>query len=164
MDINFQQNEVRGAQYVGQLSAVLLNVFLFVSLWILTLSVSAIHNVKCASCKTTPVHGPRFSCLRCARYHQCQACFFLGKTSNRHKLKHPVREYCTKVSVRILSFVIFPRRGINKKTTMLSTIYRLQTSSREVTKLILELIRNKLRLCPTQTVAMHLDEPPPDAL
>ncbi|XP_043273731.1 dystrophin-like [Venturia canescens] len=93
-----------------------------------------IHNIKCSSCKTTPVHGPRFSCLRCARYHQCQACFFLGKTSSKHKLKHPVREYCAK------------------------------TSSREVTKLIIELIRNKLRLCPTQTVAMHLDEPPPNAI
>ncbi|XP_063991824.1 dystrophin-like [Diachasmimorpha longicaudata] len=86
----------------------------------LKISENTVHNIKCSTCKITPIHGPRFSCLRCARYHQCQTCFFLGKVSSKHKLKHPVREYCTK------------------------------TSSKELTKLIVELIRNKLRLCPTQ--------------
>ncbi|XP_012271632.1 dystrobrevin-1 [Orussus abietinus] len=81
------------------------------------------HDIKCSTCKVTPVQGPRYSCLRCAGYHQCQACFLLGKTSNKHKSKHPVREYCVK------------------------------TSNREITKLIIELIRNKLRLCPTRTAA-----------
>ncbi|XP_012525079.1 dystrophin [Monomorium pharaonis] len=84
-----------------------------------------IHNIRCSSCKITPVQGPRYTCLKCTGYHQCQECFLLGKTSNKHKLKHPIREYCVK------------------------------TSHREITKLILELIRNKLRLCPTRTVTME---------
>lgn len=57
-----------------------------------------IHNIKCSSCKVTPVRGPRYSCLRCTGYHQCQPCFLFGKTTGKHKLKHPVREYCVKVN------------------------------------------------------------------
>lgn len=86
-----------------------------------------VHNLKCSSCKVTPIRGPRYTCLKCTGYHQCQECFLLGKTSNKHKLKHPIREFCVK------------------------------TSHREITKLIIELIRNKLRLCSTGTVM--LEEP-----
>ncbi|EFN63343.1 Dystrophin, isoform B [Camponotus floridanus] len=84
-----------------------------------------VHNIRCSSCKITPIQGPRYTCLKCTGYHQCQECFLLGKTSNKHKLKHPIREFCMK------------------------------TSHREVTKLIIELIRNKLRLCPTRTIAIE---------
>ncbi|GAB1869081.1 Dystrophin, isoform B [Camponotus japonicus] len=84
-----------------------------------------VHNIRCSSCKVTPIQGPRYTCLKCTGYHQCQECFLLGKTSNKHKLKHPIREFCMK------------------------------TSHREVTKLIIELIRNKLRLCPTRTIAIE---------
>ncbi|XP_029159940.1 dystrophin-1-like isoform X2 [Nylanderia fulva] len=84
-----------------------------------------VHNIRCSSCKVTPVQGPRYTCLKCTGYHQCQECFLLGKTSNKHKLKHPIREFCVK------------------------------TSHREVTKLIIELIRNKLRLCPTRTIPIE---------
>ncbi|KAL2716689.1 dystrotelin-like [Vespula squamosa] len=87
-----------------------------------------VHNIKCSSCKITPVQGPKYSCLKCTGYHQCQECFLLGKTTNKHKLKHPVREYCAK------------------------------TSNREATKLIIELIRNKLRLCPSKMVIMNTEE------
>ncbi|XP_014487267.1 PREDICTED: dystrotelin-like [Dinoponera quadriceps] len=93
-----------------------------------------VHNVRCSSCKVTPVQGPRYTCLKCTGYHQCQDCFLLGKTSNKHKLKHPIREYCVK------------------------------TSHREVTKLIIELIRNKLRLCPTRTVAINAEDVVADAV
>ncbi|KAG7199150.1 hypothetical protein KM043_018039 [Ampulex compressa] len=88
-----------------------------------------IHNIRCSSCKATPVRGPRYSCLKCTGYHQCQDCFLYGRTSNKHKVKHPVREYCVK------------------------------TSNREVTKLIIELIRNKLRICPTRTVMIGTEDP-----
>ncbi|KAL6260387.1 hypothetical protein P5V15_007915 [Pogonomyrmex californicus] len=88
-----------------------------------------VHNIRCSSCKVTPVQGPRYTCLKCTGYHQCQECFFLGKTSNKHKLKHPIREYCVK------------------------------TSHREITKLIIEVVRNKLRLCPTRTIEDSITEP-----
>ncbi|XP_066597076.1 dystrophin-1-like isoform X2 [Prorops nasuta] len=92
------------------------------------------HNVRCSTCKVTPIQGPRYSCLKCPGYHQCKLCFFFGKISNKHKLKHPVREYCIK------------------------------TTNRDITKLIIELIRNKLRLCPTRTIAVNSDDPPSSGL
>ncbi|XP_074104483.1 uncharacterized protein LOC141530976 isoform X1 [Cotesia typhae] len=89
----------------------------------LKLAEHVVHHIKCSSCKVTPIRGPRFTCLRCARYHQCQMCFFFAKTSHKHKLKHPVKEYCTK------------------------------TLSKQNTKPIVDLIRSKLRLCPIQVSA-----------
>ncbi|XP_014237667.1 dystrotelin-like [Trichogramma pretiosum] len=101
-------------------------------MWITTLNriksaEQIIHNVKCSSCKTSQIKGPRYLCLKCSSYNLCQNCFLYDKVSSKHKLKHPVREYCTK------------------------------TSSREVRKLLLELFRNKLRLCP-RNVDTTLDD------
>ncbi|XP_050475798.1 dystrotelin-like isoform X2 [Bombus huntii] len=87
-----------------------------------------IHNVRCSYCKTSPIQGPRYTCLKCATYHQCQHCFLYDKISGKHKLKHPVREFCTK------------------------------TSNRELTKLVIELIRNKLRLCPARSIELNIDD------
>ncbi|XP_043508992.1 dystrophin-1-like isoform X3 [Frieseomelitta varia] len=87
-----------------------------------------IHNVRCSSCKIIPIQGPRYTCLKCASYHQCQHCFLYDKISGKHKLKHPIREFCTK------------------------------TSNRELTKLVIELIRNKLRLCPARSIELNVDE------
>ncbi|XP_034949469.1 dystrophin-like isoform X2 [Chelonus insularis] len=87
----------------------------------LKLAENVVHNIKCSSCKTTPVRGPRFSCMRCVRYHQCQTCFFFAKTSHKHKIKHPVKEYCA------------------------------ETSIKTATKPIVSLFKNKLKLCPIQT-------------
>ena len=33
-----------------------------------------------------------------------------------------------------------------------------QTSNRELTKLVIELIRNKLRLCPARSIELNVDE------
>ncbi|KAK0095849.1 hypothetical protein PV326_007215 [Microctonus aethiopoides] len=92
-----------------------------------------VHKIKCSSCKVDPLRGPCFSCLKCARYHQCQNCFFFGKISNKHKLKHPVKEYCN------------------------------QTSTRQHSAQIVNLIKNKLRLCPTQASLPSIS-PSPDAI
>ncbi|XP_031847907.1 uncharacterized protein LOC116433688 [Nomia melanderi] len=89
------------------------------------------HNVRCSSCKVTPIQGPRYTCLKCTAYHQCQQCFLYGKMSGKHKLKHPVREFCAK------------------------------SSNREVTKLIIELIRNKLRLCSARSIEMNVEDQTP---
>lgn len=84
----------------------------------LKLSENTEHNIKCVTCKTNPIRGLCFSCVKCNKYNQCQACFYNGKISKNHKLKHPIREYCT------------------------------QTSNKEMKKLIVECIRSKLRICP----------------
>ncbi|XP_028131995.2 dystrophin-like [Diabrotica virgifera virgifera] len=57
----------------------------------------ALHSVKCTTCKTNPVMGLLYKCTKCRRYTQCQRCFFTGRTTDSHKLSHPMREYCTLV-------------------------------------------------------------------
>uniref|UniRef100_A0A1B6C5V7 Dystrophin n=2 Tax=Clastoptera arizonana TaxID=38151 RepID=A0A1B6C5V7_9HEMI len=52
------------------------------------------HGVQCGVCRTYPIVGLRYRCLRCLTYNQCQTCFFQGRLSKRHKLKHPMQEYC----------------------------------------------------------------------
>uniref|UniRef100_A0A1B6IAL2 Dystrophin n=1 Tax=Homalodisca liturata TaxID=320908 RepID=A0A1B6IAL2_9HEMI len=52
------------------------------------------HGVRCGVCRTYPIVGLRYRCLRCLGYDQCQSCFFHGRLSKRHKLKHPMQEYC----------------------------------------------------------------------
>ncbi|XP_075215186.1 dystrophin-like [Lycorma delicatula] len=56
------------------------------------------HTVRCAVCRTYPIRGLRYRCLHCISYDQCQMCFFHGRTSKRHKLKHPMQEYCWQTS------------------------------------------------------------------
>ncbi|KAJ8669714.1 hypothetical protein QAD02_000973 [Eretmocerus hayati] len=102
-------------------------------MWITTLNrmktaEQIIHHIRCSSCKTTPIRGPRYSCLKCNSYNQCQTCFLYGKTSNKHKLKHPVREYCIK------------------------------TGSKDLKKIIVGLIQNKFGLCPTRNVDNSLHD------
>ncbi|KAI5751968.1 hypothetical protein M8J77_012538 [Diaphorina citri] len=53
-----------------------------------------VHPVTCSTCKTNPIRGLRYKCLRCISYDQCQNCFFTRRISRRHKLRHPMQEYC----------------------------------------------------------------------
>ncbi len=42
-----------------------------------------------------PNHDPiRYQCLRCISCDLCQDCFFRGRTGRRHRLDHPMQEYC----------------------------------------------------------------------
>ncbi|KAJ8973910.1 hypothetical protein NQ317_000454 [Molorchus minor] len=57
-----------------------------------------VHMVKCTTCKTNPLMGLRYKCIKCSRYTQCQRCFLTGRTSHSHKLTHSMREYCTQTN------------------------------------------------------------------
>jgi hypothetical protein len=61
--------------------------------------VVASHSVKCSACKVYPIVGLRYQCLDCLRYNLCQTCFFLGRISKKHKLRHPVQEHCYEARV-----------------------------------------------------------------
>ncbi|XP_071546493.1 dystrophin-like isoform X3 [Panulirus ornatus] len=52
------------------------------------------HDVKCGVCKQRPIIGLRYQCLWCLGYNLCQDCFLHARTSRRHKLTHPIQEYC----------------------------------------------------------------------
>ncbi|KAF2368021.1 EF-hand domain type 2 [Trinorchestia longiramus] len=53
------------------------------------------HQVKCNICKTCPIVGLRYRCLKCIGFDMCQKCFFEGRSSKSHKITHPMHEYCT---------------------------------------------------------------------
>ncbi|XP_052810329.1 dystrophin-like isoform X2 [Mya arenaria] len=56
------------------------------------------HQAKCNICKTIPIIGLRYRCLRCFNFDMCQNCFFSGRKAKHHKLTHPIQEYCTTTS------------------------------------------------------------------
>ncbi|XP_071445283.1 dystrophin-like [Hetaerina americana] len=58
------------------------------------------HGVRCILCKASPIVGLRFRCLSCLMHDQCQDCFLHGKTNGKHKLVHPMYEYCLPTTSR----------------------------------------------------------------
>lgn len=53
----------------------------------------------------------RYRCLKCFNFDMCQNCFFSGRKGQTHKLSHPMKEYCTAVSLfylffRVCSFIL----------------------------------------------------------
>uniref|UniRef100_S4RZA8 ZZ-type domain-containing protein n=1 Tax=Petromyzon marinus TaxID=7757 RepID=S4RZA8_PETMA len=55
----------------------------------------SIHEAKCNICKTCPIVGLRFRCLRCWNLDLCQNCFLTGRDTGWHAPSHPVIESCT---------------------------------------------------------------------
>ncbi|XP_046999880.1 dystrophin-related protein 2-like isoform X1 [Schistocerca americana] len=74
------------------------------------------HYVRCDVCKVYPITGLRYTCLHCFSYNQCQACFFTGKVSKNHKLKHPIQEYCCQITPKeaATAFLKMLRNRIHK--------------------------------------------------
>lgn len=64
----------------------------------LIISESSRHPVKCSVCKTYPLHGFRYKCLKCFNADLCQECFLLRRRLPGHKITHPVKEYCCATS------------------------------------------------------------------
>ncbi|XP_053140785.1 dystrotelin isoform X2 [Hemicordylus capensis] len=58
------------------------------------------HQVTCGVCKSFPITGLRYHCLKCLSFDLCQVCFFTGQYSKPHKKSHPVVEHCVPVSAK----------------------------------------------------------------
>ncbi|XP_076848737.1 dystrotelin isoform X2 [Brachyhypopomus gauderio] len=74
-------------------------------LWLSTLhrlstSADVQHQVRCHACKSFPITGLRYRCVKCVNVHLCQTCFLTERSTRKHKASHLVMEYCTQPSWR----------------------------------------------------------------
>uniref|UniRef100_W5MXX3 Dystrotelin n=1 Tax=Lepisosteus oculatus TaxID=7918 RepID=W5MXX3_LEPOC len=74
-------------------------------LWLSTLyrisaSEAVTHHSRCDICKSFPMCGLRYRCLKCLNLQICQVCFLTCKTTKKHKEAHPVMEHCTQPSLK----------------------------------------------------------------
>ncbi|XP_033471774.2 dystrotelin isoform X1 [Epinephelus lanceolatus] len=65
------------------------------TLYRLSVSQSVSHTVRCHTCKTLPITGLRYRCMKCVNVHLCQSCFLTDRQTRKHKTYHPVLEFCT---------------------------------------------------------------------
>uniref|UniRef100_A0A8D2APB2 Dystrotelin n=1 Tax=Sciurus vulgaris TaxID=55149 RepID=A0A8D2APB2_SCIVU len=56
------------------------------------------HPVRCSVCRTFPIVGLRYRCLKCLNFDICQVCFLSGLHSKSHQKSHPVIEHCVQMS------------------------------------------------------------------
>ncbi|KAM4602114.1 dystrotelin [Polymixia lowei] len=70
------------------------------TLYRLSVSQNVRHAVRCHACKTYPITGLRYRCMKCVSLHLCQTCFLTDRQTKKHKTSHPVLEHCTQPSWR----------------------------------------------------------------
>ncbi|XP_037857601.2 dystrotelin [Chlorocebus sabaeus] len=56
------------------------------------------HPARCTICRTFPITGLRYRCLKCLNFDICQMCFLSGLHSKSHQKSHPVIEHCVQMS------------------------------------------------------------------
>ncbi|XP_056226361.1 dystrotelin isoform X3 [Seriola aureovittata] len=64
------------------------------TLYRLSISQNVSHTVRCHTCKTFPITGLRYRCMKCVKVHVCQSCFLTERHTRKHKTHHPVLEFC----------------------------------------------------------------------
>ncbi|XP_013410971.1 dystrophin-like, partial [Lingula anatina] len=75
------------------------------------------HESKCNICKEYPIIGFRYRCLKCFNYDLCQQCFLTGRVAKKHKLTHPIEEYCLATTSKedTKAFVKTVRNNLSKR-------------------------------------------------
>ncbi|XP_051046598.1 dystrotelin [Phodopus roborovskii] len=56
------------------------------------------HPVRCSICRTFPIIGLRYRCLKCLNFDICQLCFLSGLHSKSHQKSHAMMEDCVQMS------------------------------------------------------------------
>ncbi|KAM3857263.1 dystrotelin [Diretmus argenteus] len=84
------------------------------TLYRLSVSQNVNHAVRCHTCKTFPITGLRYRCMKCVNLHLCQSCFLTDKQTKKHKTHHPVLEHCTQPTWResLASFLYSARHAL----------------------------------------------------
>uniref|UniRef100_A0AAY5L6M2 Dystrotelin n=2 Tax=Esox lucius TaxID=8010 RepID=A0AAY5L6M2_ESOLU len=93
------------------------------TLYRLSVSESVTHSVRCHACKTYPITGLRYRCMKCVNIHLCQTCFLTERHTKKHKSSHPVLEHCSQPSWReslaslaySVRHTLLPRRYTQRK-------------------------------------------------
>uniref|UniRef100_A0A4W6G0W2 ZZ-type domain-containing protein n=1 Tax=Lates calcarifer TaxID=8187 RepID=A0A4W6G0W2_LATCA len=93
------------------------------TLYRLSVSQSISHMVRCHTCKSFPITGLRYRCMKCVKVHMCQSCFLTERQTRKHKTHHPVLEFCTQPTWResLISLVhsarhtLLPRRHTQRE-------------------------------------------------
>uniref|UniRef100_A0A3Q3RLH9 Dystrotelin n=1 Tax=Mastacembelus armatus TaxID=205130 RepID=A0A3Q3RLH9_9TELE len=90
----------------------------------LCVSQNVSHAVRCHTCKTFPITGLRYRCMKCVNVHVCQNCFLSDRQTRKHKAQHPVLEFCTQPTwkeslssfVRSARYTLLPWRYNQRQT------------------------------------------------
>ncbi|XP_051010494.1 dystrotelin [Acomys russatus] len=64
----------------------------------LSASEAVTHPVRCSVCRTFPITGLRYRCLKCLNFDVCQLCFLSGRHRKSHEQSHTVMEDHVQVS------------------------------------------------------------------
>ncbi|XP_040888015.1 dystrotelin [Toxotes jaculatrix] len=65
------------------------------TLFRLSVSQNVTHRVRCHTCKTYPISGLRYRCMKCVNVHVCHSCFLSHRQTRKHRARHPLLEFCT---------------------------------------------------------------------
>uniref|UniRef100_A0A8C2ME89 Dystrotelin n=1 Tax=Cricetulus griseus TaxID=10029 RepID=A0A8C2ME89_CRIGR len=65
------------------------------------------HPVRCSICRTFPIIGLRYRCLKCLNFDICQLCFLSGLHSKSHQKSHTVMEDCVQMSAKENTKLLF---------------------------------------------------------
>ncbi|XP_034352961.1 dystrotelin [Arvicanthis niloticus] len=64
----------------------------------LSASETVTHPVRCSVCRTFPIIGLRYRCLKCRDFDICELCFLTGLYKKSHQRSHTVMEDCVQMS------------------------------------------------------------------
>ncbi|XP_028621658.1 dystrotelin [Grammomys surdaster] len=64
----------------------------------LSASETVTHPVRCSVCRTFPITGLRYRCLKCLDFDICELCFLTGLHKKSHQKSHTVMEDCVQMS------------------------------------------------------------------
>ncbi|XP_039611041.1 dystrotelin [Polypterus senegalus] len=91
------------------------------TLYRVSTSETVVHQSRCQVCRSGPIVGLRYQCLRCVNFNLCQSCYLTCRTDGRHRLSHPTLEFCrppsTKESLKVFSWTLRTLLGGRHKRT-----------------------------------------------
>ncbi|XP_071335603.1 dystrotelin isoform X2 [Trachinotus anak] len=150
------------------------------TLYRLSISQNVSHTVRCHTCKTIPITGLRYRCMKCVNVHVCQSCFLTSRHTRKHKTHHPVLEFCTQPTwreslsslVHSIRHTLLPRRytqseADRRRVLMMAGPWETQNSALPPSDVSTRLADSAVRHSPSSDRDASHDasvQPPPSLL